>query len=148
MDVLEVVVALIAGMLLLSGVLIMAGPSVKRGVAFVVRRATVGWRAAPPPAPPADVHPTTGKALALAARLGTLLKDSGMERHAAALRNASRRLQVEEANGIYAMLQVHRHLRGIRLADRADQEIFEGLLGQLRKALTDRAEQLELLPRS
>ena len=38
--------------------------------------------------------------------------------------------------------------RSVRLGDGDDQEIFEGLIGQLRKALNDRAEQLELLPRS
>jgi hypothetical protein len=35
----------------------------------------------------------------------------------------------------------------VKFADGDDQEIFEGLVGQLRKALNDRAEQLELLPR-
>jgi hypothetical protein len=76
-----------------------------------------------------------------------MLKQQGMERHATALRHASGRLEQNEADGIYAMQEVLRHLRNVRLAERDDQEIFEGLVGQLRKALNDRAEQLELLPR-
>jgi hypothetical protein len=76
-----------------------------------------------------------------------ILKEHGFERHAAALRMASRRLQVEEASGIRAMRDVLRHLRGLRLEDADDQKIVQGLVTQLQKAVDDRAEQLELLPR-
>ncbi len=69
-----------------------------------------------------------------------------MERHTAALRMAGKRLQVDEPNGIQAMRQVLRHLRGVRLEDDSDQRIFQGLVGQLQKALDERAQQLELLP--
>jgi hypothetical protein len=44
------------------------------------------------------------------------------------------------------MRQVLRHLRGVRMEDDSDQRIFMGLIGQLQKALDERAEQLELLP--
>jgi hypothetical protein len=95
----------------------------------------------------ANLHPTTGKALAVAGRLSVMLKQQGLERHVTALRHASGRLEQNEADGIYAMQEVLRHLRSVRLADGDDQKIFAGLIGQLRKALNDRAEQLELLPR-
>jgi hypothetical protein len=150
MSVLELAIALVAGLLLVGGVLIMAGPSVRRGVRLMFRRMADGRRAALPRAagPPAgDLHPTTQKIVAIAGRLAALLKDGGMDRHAGAVRHACRRLRTEEASGIYAMLQVLRNLRGVKLPDRADQEIFEGLVSQLRKTLNDRAEQLELLPR-
>ena len=40
-----------------------------------------------------------------------------------------------------------RHLRTLRLNDSDDQRILQGLVAQLQKAVDDRAEQLELLPR-
>ena len=146
---LEVGVALLAGLLLLVGFLIMAGPAVTRALRLVLRRRRPLRFARRPLQPsPAGLHPTTGKALAVAGRLAAMLKERGMERHAGALRHASGRLEVNEADGIYAMQEVLRRLRSVRFGDGDDQEIFEGLIGQLRKALNDRAEQLELLPRS
>jgi hypothetical protein len=146
--VLEVGVAILAGLLLLVGFLIMAGPAVRRALQPLLRRRPLSFPRPSSTATVANLHPTTAKALAVAARLGTMLRAQGMERHVAALRHASRRLELNEADGIYAMQEVLRHLRGVRLADRDDQEIVEGLIGQLRKTLNDRAEQLELLPRS
>src|SRR5207302_10204310 len=118
-----------------------------RPVRGMLRRLTLKF--ARPPATPkaANLHPTTGKALAVAARLSAMLKQQGLERHVSALRHAAGRLEQNEADGIYTMQEVLRRLRGVRFSDRDDQEIFEGLAGQLRKALNDRAEQLELLPR-
>ena len=154
--VLEVAIGLVAGMLILVGLGVMAGPALPRSLGMARRR---GRRvasasrlrrqptAARTPAP-AELHPTTVKALAATARLLALLKEHGMERHAAALRMAGKRLQVEEASGIHAMRQVLRHLRGVKLEDESDQRIFQGLVGQLQRALDDRAEQLELLPKN
>jgi hypothetical protein len=146
--VLEVGVALLAGLLLLVGFLIMAGPAVRRALQPLLRRRPLSFPRPSSTASANNVHPTTAKALAVAGRLSTMLRAQGMERHVAALRHASRRLELNEADGIYAMQEVLRRLRGVRLADRDDQEIVEGLIGQLRKTLNDRAEQLELLPRS
>jgi hypothetical protein len=151
--VLEVAIGLVAGLLFMVGVVIMAGPALSRSLGLARGRVRRQARA---PAisrlpgrsgSPAELHPTTVKALAATARLLAMLKEHGMERHAAALRMAGRRLQVEEVNGIHAMRQVVRHLRGVRLEDESDQRIFQGLVGQLQKALDDRAEQLELLPK-
>ena len=145
---LEVGVGLLAGLLLLVGFLIMAGPAVTRAFRLVMRRRSFGFSGRRAPRSPAGLHPTTGKALAVAGRLAIMLKEQGLERHLGALRHATSRLEVNEADGIYAMQEVLRRFRGVRLTDSDDQEIFEGLVGQLRKALNDRAEQLELLPRS
>jgi hypothetical protein len=154
--VLEVVVGLVAGLLLLVGLAIMAGPALSNWMGL----ARAGARTRRPPrvrAPsrraaksstPAELHPTTLKALSVTARLLGMLKEHGMERHAAALRMAGKRLQVEEVSGIQAMRQVLRHLRGVRLEDESDQRIFQGLVGQLQKELDDRAEQLEMLPKN
>jgi hypothetical protein len=45
------------------------------------------------------------------------------------------------------MRDVLKHLRTLRLNDADDQRILQGLVAQLQKAVDDRAEQLELLPR-
>jgi len=154
--VLEVVIGLVAGLLVLAGVAIMIGPALPKALGLARRR---GGRTAGGPRPagqaqarraqaPAELHPTTVKALAATARLLAMLKEHGMERHAAALRMAGKRLQTEEVSGIHAMRQVLRHMRGVRLEDESDQRIFQGLVGQLQRALDDRAEQLELLPKN
>ena len=141
---LEVVVGLLSSLLVLVGIVIIAGPAVVRSLGLARRRLRpIAIRQASSP----ELHPTTLRALAATARLMPILKEHGFDRHAAALRMASRRLQVEEANGIRAMRDVLRHLRTLRLNDADDQRILQGLVAQLQKAVDDRAEQLELLPR-
>ncbi len=143
------VVGLVAGLLLLVGVAIMVGPALPRALGLARGRGRrMGPRRPARRSAPAELHPTTVKALAATARLMAMLKEHGMERHASALRIAGRRLQVEEASGIMAMRQVLRQLRGVHLDDASDERIFQGLVGQLQKALDDRAEQLELLPKN
>jgi hypothetical protein len=147
--VLEVVVGLLAGLLVVVGVAVMLGPALPRsfGLARGRVRSVPGPRR-PARTAPAELHPTTLRALSVTARLLGILKENGMDRHAAAMRLAGKRLQVDEANGIQAMRQVLRHLRGVRLDEDSDQRIFQGLVGQLQRALDERAEQLELLPRN
>jgi hypothetical protein len=147
--VLEVVVGLVAGLLVIVGIAVMLGPALPRslGLARGRVRSAPGSRR-PARTTPAELHPTTVRALSVTARLLGLLKEHGMERHAAAMRMAGRRLQVDEPSGIQAMRQVLRHLRGVRLDEDSDQRIFQGLVGQLQKTLDERAEQLELLPRN
>jgi len=142
--VLEVVVGLLSSLLVLVGVAIIAGPALVRSWGLARRRLRpISVRQVSTP----ELHPTTLRALAATARLMPILKEHGFDRHAAALRMASRRLQVEEANGIRAMRDVLKHLRALRLNDADDQRIMQGLVAQLQKAVDDRAEQLELLPR-
>lgn len=144
---LEVVVGAVAGLLVIIGIAVMIGPALPRSIGLARGRV----RSAPPVrrqprAASSELHPTTIRALSVTARLMGMLKEHGMDRHAAAMRLAGKRLQVDEPNGIHAMRQVIRHLRGVRLDDDSDQRIFQGLVGQLQKALDERAEQLELLP--
>jgi hypothetical protein len=145
--VLGFVVGAVAGLLVVIGILVMIGPALPRSLGFA------RGRVRPQPRPrrtarsaAGELHPTTVRVLSVTARLMGMLKEQGMERHVAALRMAGRRLQVDEPNGIQAMRQVLRHLRGVRLEDDSDQRIFQGLVGQLQKALDERAQQLELLP--
>jgi hypothetical protein len=152
--VLQVVVGVAAGLLVLIGIAIMAGPALPRLLGLRGRQSRFVAPASPRSGgggargAPGELHPTTLKALAATARLLGMLKEQGMERHAAALRMAGKRLQVDEAAGIVAMRQVLRHLRSVRLDDESDHKIFQGLVGQLQKELDDRAEQLELLPKN
>ncbi|MBJ7612892.1 MAG: hypothetical protein JF924_11285 [Candidatus Dormibacteraeota bacterium] len=137
-------VGLLSSLLVLVGVAIIAGPALVRSWGLARRRLRpISVRQVSTP----ELHPTTLRALAATARLMPILKEHGFDRHAAALRMASRRLQVEEANGIRAMRDVLKHLRALRLNDADDQRIMQGLVAQLQKAVDDRAEQLELLPR-
>ena len=151
---LQVVVGVVAGLLVLIGIAIMAGPVLPRLLGLRGRQSRFPAPASPrrggrgARGVPGELHPTTLKALAATARLLGMLKEQGMERHAAALRMAGKRLQVDEAAGIMAMRQVLRHLRSVRLDDESDHKIFQGLVGQLQKELDDRAEQLELLPKN
>src|SRR2546426_716188 len=111
---LEVGVGLLAGLLLIVGFLIMAGPTVTRTFRLLLRRRSFRFSRPPSAATSANLHPTTGKALAVAGRLAAMLKERGMERHVSALRRAGARLELNEADGIYAMHEVLRHLRAVR----------------------------------
>jgi hypothetical protein len=144
--VLEVVVGAVAALLVLIGIAVIVGPALPRSLGFARGRGRLPAPRRPRRSAPAELHPTTVRALSVTARLMGMLKEHSMDRHAAALRLAGRRLQVDEPNGIHAMRQVLRHLRGVHLEDDSDQRIFQGLIGQLQKALDERAEQLELLP--
>lgn len=145
------VIGAVAGLLIVIGIVVMIGPALPRSVGLARGRVRPEPRRPRRPrriarSAPGELHPTTVRALSVTARLMGMLKEHGMERHAAALRVAGKRLQVDEPNGIQAMRQVLRHLRGVRLEDDSDQRIFQGLVGQLQKALDERAQQLELLP--
>jgi hypothetical protein len=146
--VLELLVGAVAGLLVVIGIAVMVGPALPRSFGFGQKRLQARPLAQrrPSRSAPAELHPTTVRALSVTARLMGMLKEHDMDRHAAALRLAGRRLQVDEPNGIQAMRQVLRHLRAVHMEDDSDQRIFQGLVGQLQKALDERAEQLELLP--
>jgi hypothetical protein len=143
--VLEAVVGAVAAVLVLVGIAIMAGPTLPRALASMRGRSGKVLPTRLPDA--AGLHPTTSRALSGAERLVELLLDQGLKREATALRLAGARLRKEEASGIYAMQDALRRVRSVRLEDQQDQAIFQGLVDQVSRALDDRAEQLELLPR-
>lgn len=146
---LEAVAGLVALLLIVTGVAIMVGPRPWRAL----RQRRAERRSAPRPAAErvtvpeiTAINPTTQRALSSAGRLVDLLTDHGAQRHATAIRLAATRLRHEEVNGIYAMQEALSHLHRVRIDDRADQEILQGLIATVKSALHDRAEQLELLP--
>ena len=155
---LEAVAGLIALLLIVVGVAIMVGPGPWRNL----RRRRAERRLKPRPSRPirpvrsaervpvpdtTAINPTTQRALSSAAKLVDLLTDHGAQRHATAVRLAAGRLRHEEVNGIYAMQEALSHLQRVKVDDRADQEILQGLIATVERALHDRMEQLEIYPR-
>lgn len=152
---LEAVAGLIALLLIVTGIAIMIGPGPWRSL----RRRRAEGRLKPRPVRPVraaervpvpdttTISPTTQRALSSAAKLVDLLTDHGAQRHATAVRLAAGKLRQEEVNGIYAMQDALSHLQRVRVDDRADQEILQGLIATVERALHDRMEQLEIYPR-
>lgn len=140
--------AAVAGALVVAGLLVIAGPRIP--AAFRTATRLIGRTrreaAARRALVPADMHPTTQKALVATARLISLLKTHGEERAAGALRMAGRSLRQDEVTGLQAMYNVTRLLRDLDLGDEMARRRYRDLMEQLRHSINDRAEQLELLP--
>lgn len=149
---LDVLAGLIAGLLIVAGVLVILGPSTKG----LVRRLGMlrGRRpslAVFQPARPHEVtaagpNPKTQRVLVAASRLGNWLRAHSHEEIARELRNSAVRMTSDEPAGLYAMQTVIRRLRSLSLEDRGAQERLKALSNELRDAVQDRFEQLELLP--
>jgi hypothetical protein len=148
---LDVVVGLVVGLLVVAGIIVMLGPAtgtlIKR--ARDLRRASVPsvFQAAQPrEAVPSGLNPKTQRVLVAAARLGNWLRAHGQDDLARELRSAGGKITGNEPAGLYAMQVVLRRLRTINLDDRPSQERLKALTNELRIAVQDRFEQLELLP--
>jgi len=148
---LDVVVGLVVGLLVVAGIIVMLGPAtgtlIKR--ARDLRRASVPsvFQAAQPrEAVPSGLNPKTQRVLVAAARLGNWLRAHGQDDLARELRSAGGKITSNEPAGLYAMQVALRRLRTINLDDRPSQERLKALTNELRIAVQDRFEQLELLP--
>jgi len=147
--VLEVLVAAITILLVGAGLAVIAGPLLPRALRLAWRqlRPAGRQRRSRPRPEVADVNPTTQRAMVAAARLVGLLKANGLERQAGALRFAGRKLRENEVAGLQAMQEVIRLLRQVELEDVDQRRRFGDAVSQLRRAVADRAEQLEVLLR-
>jgi hypothetical protein len=149
---LDVLAGLVAGLLIVAGILVMMGPNTKA----LVRRLGALRRRRPSlsvfqPARRREVvasglNPKTQRVLVAASRLGNWLRAHSHEEVARELRSAAGRMTSDEPAGLYAMQNVLRRLRAISLDDRGTQERTKALANELRDAVQDRFEQLELLP--
>jgi len=150
---LDALVALVAVLLVLAGVLIMLGPQ----TASLIRRLRSIRRPEGPlrgplvprrgeAAVPPGLNPKTQRVLVSATRLSTWLRAHGQDDVARELRSAAARLATDEPSGLYAMQNALRHVRSLALDDRNANERLRLLTADLRKAVQDRFEQLELLP--
>jgi hypothetical protein len=104
--------------------------------------------AQPREAVPSGLNPKTQRVLVASARLGNWLRAHGHDDIARELRSAAGRMTGNEAAGLYALQTVLRRLRSLDLADQTAQERLKSLTTELRTAVQDRFEQLELLPRA
>src|ERR1700693_3533848 len=148
---LEVVIGVIVGLLLVAGILVMLGPSTGALIrrARNLRRArvpSVFQAAQPREVAPPGLNPKTQRVLVAAARLGNWLRAHGHDDLARELRSAAGKITSNEAAGLYAMQTLLRRLRSLSLDDKSSQERLKSLTTELRTAVQDRFEQLELLP--
>jgi hypothetical protein len=148
---LEAIVGFIVGLLLVAGILVMLGPYTGKLImrARNLRRGRVPsvFQAAQPRKVSAPgLNPKTQRVLVAAARLGNWLRTHGHDDISRELRSAAGRITGNEAAGLYAMQTVLRGLRSLSLDDQSAQERLKTLTSELRTAVQDRFEQLELLP--
>lgn len=148
---LEVAVGVVVGLLLVAGILVMLGPTT--GVLIrrtrSIRRArvpSVFQAAQPREAAPAGLNPKTQRVLVAAARLANWLRAHGHDDLSREVRNAAGKITGNEPAGLYAMQTLLRRLRSLNLDDDGAQERLKSLTTELRTAVQDRFEQLELLP--
>jgi hypothetical protein len=149
---LDALVAVVASLLVVAGVLVMLGPQTASLVRRLksIRRPETSLRGPFGPrkgeAVPPGLNPKTQRVLVSATRLATWLRAHGQDDVARELRSAAARLATDEPSGLYAMQNALRHLRSLALDDRNAHERMRLLSADLRKAVQDRFEQLELLP--
>ncbi len=150
--VLEVLAGLVAGLLIVAGILVMMGPNAKglvRRLSTLRRRRpslSVFQPVRPREAVSSGLNPKTQRVLVAASRLGNWLRAHSQEQVARELRSAAGRMTSDEPAGLYAMQTVLRRIRSTSLDDRGAQERLKALSNELRDAVQDRFEQLELLP--
>ena len=149
---LDVLAGLVAAVLIVAGILVMMGPNATSLVQRLgrLRRRRPSLSVFQPSRPrevvPSGLNPKTQRVLVAASRLGNWLRAHNHEEVARELRSAAGRMTSDEPAGLYAMQIVIRRLRSMSLDDRGAQERMKALSNELRDAVQDRFEQLELLP--
>jgi hypothetical protein len=146
----EAFVAFLVVLLVAAGILVMVGPNLKgviRRVRSVSRPATVPtvFQSKQREAVPAGLNPKTQRVLVAAARLSNWLRMHDQNELSRELRTAAGRITTNEASGLYALQTVLRKVRPLN-TDEGSQERLKALSNELRVAVQDRFEQLELLP--
>lgn len=147
---LDAIVAVVVIALIVAGVLVMIGPSnVIRRVRALRKVGHLSAMFEPRPArevvPPA-LNPKTQRVLVAAARLATWLRSNGQDEMAREIRIAAARMTGNEPAGLYALQNALRRMRIVNLSGSGSQERLKVLATELRTAVQDRFEQLELLP--
>jgi hypothetical protein len=147
---LDALVGAVVVILVAAGVLIMIGPSNLTGRIKAIRRHGQ-LRSMFEPRPPREVvppalNPKTQRVVVAAARLATWLRAHGQEDMAREIRNAAARMTANEVAGLYALQNALRRMRVVNISDAGSQQRLKALAAELRTAVQDRFEQLELLP--
>jgi len=147
---LEALVGFVVVLLVVSGILVMIGPNLKttiRRVRSMRRPATVPtvFQSRQREAVPPGLNPKTQRVLVAAARLSNWLRTHDQAELSRELRAAAGRITTNEAAGLYALQTMLRKVRAINI-EQSEQEQLNVLSSELRVAVQDRFEQLELLP--
>lgn len=147
---LDAIVVFVVFLLVAAGVAIIVGPRNIAGRLGAIRRvrgvpAMFEARRPREVMPPA-LNPKTQRVLVAAARLANWLRAHGQEEGARELRGAAARMTGNEPAGLYALQTTLRRIRVVNISDAAAQERLKTLVAELRTAVQDRFEQLELLP--
>jgi hypothetical protein len=147
---LELAVGFVVSLLVVAGILVMVGPNLKgtlRRLRSMRRPTTVPsvFQKGPHEAAPPGLNPKTQRVLVAAARLATWLRAHGHEDLSRELRGAAARLTTNEPSGLYAMQTALRKVKAVAI-DENSRERLNALSNELRIAVQDRFEQLELLP--
>lgn len=147
---LEALVGAVVLLLIIAGVLVMIGPSNVARRINAIRRSrsvlTMFEPSRPREVMPPALNPKTQRVIVAAARLANWLRTHGQDESAREIRNAAARMTGNEPSGLYALQTALRRMRVVNISDSADQERLKALAEELRKAVQDRFEQLELLP--
>jgi hypothetical protein len=92
------------------------------------------------------LNPKTQRVVIAAGRLANWMRSHGHDDVARDIRASAARLNGNEAAGLYALQTMLRRIRVVNVTDAAAQERLRALVADLRTAVDDRFEQLELLP--
>ncbi|HSS62237.1 MAG TPA: hypothetical protein VLK30_12365 [Candidatus Limnocylindrales bacterium] len=147
---LDAIVALVALLLVAAGIAVIVGPrNITRRIRSLRRPAAFATMFGP--RPPREVvtpalNPKTQRVVVAAGRLANWMRAHGQEEVARDIRAGAARLTGNEAAGLYALQTTLRRIRVVNVTDTAAHERLRVLIAELRKALQDRFEQLELLP--
>jgi hypothetical protein len=146
---LDAIVAIVVILLVAAGVLVIVGP---RNLWRWIRsmRTPSGVPALFEQSRPREVtvtqNPKTQRVVVAAARLASWLRAHGHEDAAREIRNATARMTANEPAGLYALQTALRRIRFVNVTDSSSHERLQALVSELRTAVQDRFEQLELLP--
>jgi hypothetical protein len=144
---LDAIVALVVVLLVMAGVLVIVGPrNVWRRVSSLRRPGMPVLIEPRRPREAGALNPKTQRVVVAAGRLANWMRSHGHDDVARDIRAAAARLNGNEAAGLYALQMTLRRIRVVNITDTAAHERLRALVADLRTAVDDRFEQLELLP--
>ena len=145
---LDAIVAFLVIALVAAGVFVILGPrNITRRLASLRRtKVPSAFRSTGTPDIPPGLNPKTQRVVVAAARLATWMRTHGQEDASREIRGAAARLTGNEPAGLYALQTALRRIRVVNVTETTSQDRLKALVAELRTAVEDRFEQLELLP--
>ena len=144
---LDAIVALVVVLLVVGGILVILGPrNVWRRISALRRPGMPVLIEPRRPREASALNPKTQRVVVAAGRLANWMRSHGHDDVARDIRASAARLNGNEAAGLYALQTTLRRIRVVNITDSAAQERLRALVADLRTAVDDRFEQLELLP--